>query len=119
VTKLSTLDAWRGAVDESMGPLLSKIDDTVAQLLWLEAPPPPPPSPSGWVGHIDLIAFLTHQHAHLRLRANDPMGVANQLTTGMLVVASSDPRHAWSTVCRLIPFIPLGGRSRSPFSIYS
>jgi hypothetical protein len=34
--KLSTLDARRGAVDESMGSLLSKIDDTAAQLLWLE-----------------------------------------------------------------------------------
>lgn len=52
--KLSSMEAWRGAVDESMGSLMLKMDDSAARLLRLEAttsaPPPPPPPPQGWVG---------------------------------------------------------------------
>lgn len=44
--ELSSINSWRGAVDESMGAMMLKQDATAARLLRLEhAPPPPPPPP--------------------------------------------------------------------------
>lgn len=43
--ELSSINSWRGAVDESMGAMMLKQDATAARLLRLEHAPPPPPPP--------------------------------------------------------------------------
>ena len=52
--ELSSLNSWKGAVDESMGDLLLKTDATSARLLRLEHVPPPPPPPMGLSVQTDL-----------------------------------------------------------------
>lgn len=59
--KLSGLEAWKTAVDESMGTILTKSDENAARLLRLEhiaptAPPQLPRSPPGWVGSSSAVA---------------------------------------------------------------
>ena len=52
--ELSSLNSWKGAVDESMGDLLLKTDAASACLLRLEHAPPPPPPQTGLSVQTDL-----------------------------------------------------------------